>query len=182
MIDILRRRDRVSASSRPNRTSFVGASVESLEDRKLMTLLAVYAYAKPQILPPNGRYQPVEISGEVVNNRLDVKPTVVYRVIDQYRQDEPSGGPVALTMVKPGDYTFKFTIYLQAKRSSHFRDARQYSVTLGYQDPDNGAGKTVAVIVPNPSAATPKGPRVASHPSKLPPINPPARSSGFPKI
>lgn len=122
-------------------------SADFLATREMLTLTGVWANVTPQKLPNNGKYVPIVISGEVTNDNPKDRPVVRYQVIDQYRADEPKGN-VTLTEQKPGHWVFKFTIHLQAQRNSNTRGARQYSVTLGYEDSDNGAGKTLPVIVP----------------------------------
>ena len=127
-------------------------SIFELEDRALTAVVTVVtgllAKATPDILPPVGRYLPVRITGEVSFAPPKTLPVMTFQVTDQYRLDEPSG-PIILKYNKPGDYTFDFTIKLQATHSKTFTSARLYSVTIGVAEQGNGAGSTVPVIVPN---------------------------------
>lgn len=137
-------------------------SILELEDRALTAVVTgLDAKATPGILPPIGRYLPVRITGEVSFDTPKTLPVMTFQVTDQYRLDEPSG-TFSLIYNKPGDYKFDFTIKLQASRSKTFTSARLYSVTIGAAEKDNGAGKTVPVIVPN-ITVHPKGYRRVSH-------------------
>lgn len=92
--------------------------VTALEDRNLLFITTLTAVAHPLLLvPPNGRYVPVTVSGTITQSILDQlpgRPTVapppaklaainaanakqptpkaaIFQVTDQYRRDEPRG-------------------------------------------------------------------------------------------
>ncbi|MDX2038909.1 MAG: hypothetical protein SFX72_19845 [Isosphaeraceae bacterium] len=120
---------------------------DRLEPRRLQAILGVWAFAAPQKLAPNGKFVPVLVTGEVTTSRLNETPVVRYRVVDQYAQVQPKGR-VQLTEKAPGNFIFNFTVKLQARQSRTFTSARLYSIVVGYEDSENGAGKTLPVIVP----------------------------------
>lgn len=132
--------------------------VAPLEGRALMAFATVSATAVPSTLwPPNGRYVPVEVSGEfaefvVVNNKQVFKnlpgpKQANLTVVDEYHKDEPYG-PVHLTYEGDGKYSYSFVIYLQASRSTEFAAGRRYYITVAAKDRDGWNGKTIPVQVP----------------------------------
>ena len=105
----------------------------------------------PQVLPPtsNGRFVPVTFFGQVKGTRPAA--TGYFHVTDEYRRVEPSGD---VTLTPAGKslgfyvFDFRFTVDLQAKRSTNTPDGRHYDVLVGAADADNSDGKTVTVLVP----------------------------------
>jgi hypothetical protein len=157
---IILRAGRRRVSPRFGNPSRLRPELSPLEDRVLQAIISVKLTATPQILPNNGRYVPVRLVGEVSTTNPKDVPVVLLQVIDQYRMVEPSGQIKLRPTENAGTWSYDLTIKLQGSRSNTFKDSRLYSVTVGAEDTDNGGGKTVPVIVPNP-ASTPKGPRFA---------------------
>lgn len=123
-------------------------SVQGLERRELLATAVSNLVAKPSLLsPPNNRFVNVEVTGTVFENRADLRPSVEFHVVDEYRRFEPSG-KVKLSRVSTGVFEFKFTVVLQAKRASKDTAGRQYYVIVGATDPDNSQGLVVPVFVP----------------------------------
>lgn len=129
----------------------------ALEERKLL-YFSVAASAVPDTLwPPNDRYVPVTVSGTLrefaiegnkqVFKKLPGPKKANFQVVDEYRQDEPAG-PIALTDVGGGKYTFSFTTHLQARRSTEFAAGRRYYIIVGARDDDGWGGKVVTVQAP----------------------------------
>jgi len=136
------------------------AAVDALEERQLLTFSIKTVQVQPQILfPPNGRFVPVQISGTAIEFHFNPATGKVtfnnqpgpkigqFHVTDEYRQNNPTGvfTPVHTT---GNQYTFSFTVNLEAKRSTEFPQGRRYYVAIGLKDGDGWAGKTVAVWVP----------------------------------
>ena len=64
----------------------------------------ITAFASPTTLwPPNGKLDPVTVTGHVTDNFSGVAPTVSYHVVDEYGQVQPSG--IAMVNSK-GNYSF----------------------------------------------------------------------------
>lgn len=145
--------------SRPSPRRFQ-AAVDALEDRRLLTfsINVNSIVVQPHILwPPNGQYVPVQISGTAVEfhynghtaPQVDLPGPKIgqYHVTDQYRQNNLSA-VFPITHVSGPNFSFSFTVYLQAKRSTSFATGRHYFVAIGLSDSDGWAGHTVTVWVP----------------------------------
>jgi hypothetical protein len=123
-------------------------TVSGLEDRRLPATAVANLLITPSVLtPPNNRFVKVEVSGNILETATRIIPDVVFHVSDEYRRIEPSGR-VILTGLSPTVYSFKFTITLQASRSSQDQDGRQYFVTVASTDRDGSQGHTLPVLVP----------------------------------
>jgi hypothetical protein len=134
------------------------AGVDALEGRQLLTFSIKTVQITPQLLwPPNGQYVPVQVSGTAIEFHYNGQSVTFneqpgpkvgqFRVTDEYRQNNPTGvfTPVHTTL---NQFTFSFTVYLQAKRSTEFPQGRRYYVSIGMEDADGWAGVTRAVWVP----------------------------------
>lgn len=145
--------------SRPSSRRF-RAGVDALEDRRLLSFAidVKSIHVTPQILwPPNGRYVQVQISGTATEYHynghtappIDMSGPKIgqFHVTDQYRQINP-WGTFQLHHVNGAQFSYSFTVYLQAERSTEFATGRHYYVTIGLYDSDGWAGHTVAVWVP----------------------------------
>jgi hypothetical protein len=94
-------------------------------------------------------------------------PTAFSFVTDAYRRVEPRvrlslhqidsvtgfspatpTNPTAVVALSR-NFTYTFTIYLQARRSEHIPFGRQYDITVAAGDADSGGGTTIAVLVPH---------------------------------
>ena len=170
-----------SPKLRPRRSRFV-AEVSALEEKKLMSFV-VRATAVPNIIyPATGKYIPVVVSGEAIEyhvttptvdgvTKVDVTyetlpgPKIArYRVVDEYREDEPQGN-ITLTPVGGGVFNFSFTVYLQASRSSEAIAGRRYYVDITANDIDKSfGGEYVPVQVPH--SLTDRGPGPKLPPTK----------------
>jgi hypothetical protein len=131
--------------------------VDALEERRLLAVSNLVVTAVPNILsPPDGRYVPVTVSGQLVATSAS-PPKGFFFVTDQYRAIEPRGA-VALHPASTANlFTYSFTIHLRAKRGSQTPNGRQYDILVGATDKDNTAFKTIAVLVPK-DAVHPRGP------------------------
>jgi hypothetical protein len=119
--------------------------VQRLEDRQLLTF-AVMVTATPQVLsPPNNRVVPVVISGKFTE--LDRRPPrpdgsppqASFFVVDDYHRIQPKG-PIHLTEINSHNFTFSFTVNLQASRSTNTSNGRHYYVTVAAKDSDGWSG------------------------------------------
>lgn len=139
----LHQRWRRSAKPFRRRRRAVG-EIQALEQRQLLFFSATLA-ASPQILlPPNGRFVPVVISGTFTEQNHPVKPgtpvpQATYFVVDDYRVVQPRG-PIALTYVGGNTYSFAFTLKLPAKRASNIPGGRHYYVSVAAHDADGWSG------------------------------------------
>jgi hypothetical protein len=121
--------------------------VAPLEDRTLAFVGTITAVATPSILfPPNGRYVQVNVSGTIIES-LKQAPEAVFQVTDEYRRVEPRGH-LTLHQVNSYTYSYSFSVYLQAERSTRVPDGRHYDILVAAVDADAGNGKTIAVVVP----------------------------------
>lgn len=141
-------------SSRPKRRQ-VG-EVLPLEPRQLLFFSATISAAPQFLLPPNGRYVPVVISGTFTESRA-VKPDTpvppaTYFVVDDYRVIQPRG-PIHLTYVGGNTYSYAFTLKFPAQRASTIPGGRHYYVNVAAHDADGWSG---SIKDPkNPRANTP---------------------------
>lgn len=142
-----------------------------LEPRDLPATGVAKLVATPSLLsPPDNRLVRVEVTGRVEENRLNVRPQVDFQVVDEYRRVEPSGR-VKLTPVSASAYTFKFPVYLQARRSGQDKAGRQYYVIVVASDLDNAQGLVVPVLVP--FRAVKSGPAMVRSSAHIKPRNEP---------
>jgi hypothetical protein len=124
-----------------------------LEARELTTLTGIsLVTASTQVLtPPNGRFVPITLSGQVANDRLPA-PTAQVHVIDEYRRVN-SARPIPLTAMGKFSgsnlYTYSFTVRLEASRSDQDLAGRQYYVIITFKDRNTGGARIVPVIVPH---------------------------------
>lgn len=144
--------------SRPSPRRFL-ASVDALEGRQLLTFAIQTVQITPQVLwPPNGRFVPVHVSGTAIEFHYPGHPPTQFidlpgpkvgqfHVTDEYRQNNPFGSFVPVH-VTGNQFTFSFTVNLQAKRATEFPQGRRYYVSIGLNDSDGWNGKTYAVWVP----------------------------------
>jgi hypothetical protein len=107
---------------------------------------AVVVSATPQVLlPPNNRIVPVVISGIFTElNRKPPKPDgsvpqAAFFVIDEYHRIQPKG-PIHLTELTSHKFSFSFTVYLQATRSTGSPDGRHYYITVAARDKNGWSG------------------------------------------
>jgi hypothetical protein len=164
----------------------------SLEERCMPFIGSVNAVAAPKILvPANGRFVPVTVTGTInqvilddlpghptapppalqldaihARNESQPIPTAFSFVTDAYRRVEPrvllslhriddatfftpatATNPTAVVGLSR-DFSYSFTIHLQAQRSDRFPYGRQYDITIAAGDEDTGGGTTIAVLVP----------------------------------
>jgi hypothetical protein len=156
--------------SRPSQARGLVPEVDGLEDRMLMYFSPSTATAVPKTLwPPNGRYVPVVLSGTfreftVINNKtifelLPGPKQARFMVVDEYHLDEPSG-PVHLTNLGHGNFSYSFTIHLQASRANQFPAGRRYYITVGAADNNGWSGQTIPVQVPLSLTDRGPGPQV----------------------
>ncbi len=145
-----------------------------LESRQLLYFSPTVATAVPSTLwPPNSRYVPVVVSGlfkefALIGNKPDFRllpgpKQASFNVVDEYHLDEPSG-PVHLTNLGGGEFSYSFTIHLQASRSTEFDAGRRYYINIAADDSDGWSGKTLVVQVPDSLTNRGPGP-VVGHPS-----------------
>ena len=128
--------------------------IDSLENRKLLATAVATVIASPALLsPPNDRFVKVTVHGTVYETISKITPTAIFQVSDEYRQFEP-GGKVVLNRTSPTSYAFRFSVTLQAHRSSQDYAGRQYFVLVGAQDFQNAHGLTIPVLVPFKAATT----------------------------
>jgi hypothetical protein len=159
---LLRPRWRAAAgtSAASRRKPACRVEVTLLEGRLLLHVfqgvLGLNATAAPAVLvPPNGRYVPETVSGQVVADSPKV-PVGFFTVTDEYRRDEPRGFFVpqnGVPFINNGTtdgtlYSFSVTFFLQAQRSTNVADGRHYDILVGVRTPQNVFSKTLPVIVP----------------------------------
>lgn len=140
--------------------------VTPLERREMLTITGglTTVAVHPGVLPPNGKYLPVAVSGFVVSTHTTA-PKGFFFVTDAYRTDEPHGKVTLSTnpvkSIKIGAttwyyYSYSFNIKLQAKRGPNSTDGRHYDLFVGGVDAEGADGRTVAILVPkvyNPPTA-----------------------------
>jgi hypothetical protein len=138
-----------------------------LESRAVPALLALSAQASvPSDADAVGVMVPVELSGEFAQVEFDPRTGAAtesddagprqasYQVIDPARRSQPTG-PVTLTDLGNGRYSYKFTLYLDARGAGSGRDGRLYYVLVTARDAEGSDGRTIPVQV---SAAPAPGP------------------------
>ena len=87
-----------------------------------------------------------------------------YRVIDEYRKEEPQGN-ITLTPEGGGIFDFSFTVYLQAARTEKSIAGRRYYIDITANDVDQSfGGEYVPVQVP--VSLTDRGPGPKLPPTK----------------
>lgn len=121
--------------------------VTPLEGRCLMFAGATATVTPDVLFPPNGRFVPVTVTGQVIETNKRLTPTASFQVIDEYRRVEPSG-PITLVRRPDGNYDYSFTIRLQARRATQYPAGRRYYIIVAASDSEGGTGPTVAVQVP----------------------------------
>jgi hypothetical protein len=146
------------SATAPRSRNWYQAEVVELDQRVLLTpgVTGFNAKVEPNVLvPPNGRFVPVTISGQVAATTT-TPPTGFFYVTDEYRELEPRG----VFAVGPGQpfivngtpsgtiYPYSVTIFLQAQRSSDIPDGRHYYILVGARTPENNMSTTLPVIVP----------------------------------
>ena len=137
--------------SRPRPRRWV-PELTRLEGRELQTVVVLknQVFVHPGVLPPNGRFVPVAILGQVISTRPQT-PTGFFHVTDEYRRLEPFGTFPLVPSGRLGpNYTFSFrlTLNLQARRSTNTSDGRHYYVLVGGSDSTRTGSQTVQVLVP----------------------------------
>jgi hypothetical protein len=105
-----------------------------------------------RLAPPNGRLVPVEVSGRVSSN-LPQRPSVTFRVIDEYRRVDRVGTlklrrTAAIPKLNYYEYTYSKRIPLPASVSSSDSSGRSYYILISAGDQENGQGKYLPVLVP----------------------------------
>jgi hypothetical protein len=163
---------RWNSRRRPDRARRLAAApaLDPLETRRVCFVGPMIAVAAPNILAATGGYVPVHVSGLLDDTATLDKIGASYRVTDEYRTVEPSG-PVTLTSLGsntikfparsngkyvsiPANYSFNFTVYVQATRSNQVFDGRHYYINIAIEDPDDGNTETIAVLVPRGNVKT----------------------------
>jgi hypothetical protein len=135
------------SAARPTDRRRCRPEVAPLEERRLLFVTGITAVATPNVLvPPNGRYVPVTVTGTILDSH-DKAPQSFFKVTDEYRRDEPFA---PLTLQRTAQYTFRYrvTFFLQAQRSTQVPDGRHYDILIAAGDQDGGNGKTIPVLVP----------------------------------
>jgi hypothetical protein len=103
----------------------------------------------PQTLwPPNGRFVPVHVSGTVTDSdtRATLDPSITYTVFDSETGTQIRMGTA--TLDSQDDYSFHVSV--QARRSGHDFNGRQYTISVMATDSDkNTASDSAVVTVPH---------------------------------
>lgn len=170
------RRGKPPAAHSKSRRALV-PQVAGLEER-LLQYFGVKATVVPNTLwPPKNQYVPVTISGTLLEFSMVGNKQVFgaipgpkkanFRVVDEYRQDEPTG-PIPLVDEGKGKYSFSVTFYLQARRAEEFIAGRRYYITVAAQDRDGWGSRELHVQVPRTLQDRGPGP-IPTVPSKIPP-------------
>jgi hypothetical protein len=123
--------------------------INTLERRELPAITALHVTAAPMILtPPQGQYVKVLVKGELFNNSKNSLPQLRYQVTDEYRQIQPAG-PVVLTPLGGGRFSFQFRVALQARVASADTQGRLYFMAVIGEDANGSLGRTLHFLVPN---------------------------------
>jgi hypothetical protein len=109
------------------------------------TTPVVTAAASPTILwPPNNKLVPVTVMGHISDASGGVPGAVVYHVLDEYGQVQPSG---SASVNAQGNYSF--TVELQASRLGQDMDERLYTIVVAATDEAGNTGTALThVTVP----------------------------------
>jgi hypothetical protein len=150
----------MSWRDRRHRSRRAEVEVTPLERRALLSTASISAptstspititeSVSPQTLwPPNGRFVPVTVSGTIKENdtHATLNTMVDYTVTDSETNHKTMGSTAIMVNPTTMVDSYSFSVSLQARRSGHDFNGRQYTITVTASDSDNNTGFNSAVV------------------------------------